>query len=83
MSGEERSQGEFLLGCIGSYAFAVTKVRNRIKRLTVVSLKPDKPSRGNVLLSYILEPFRDLKPGQPVPTHINYLGYMQIARTFL
>jgi len=85
MSGEERSQGKFPLGRIGYYAsFAVTKVRNRIKRLTVVSLKPDKPSGGNVLLSYLVEPFRDLKPGQPVPIlHTNYWECMQIARTFL
>lgn len=49
----------------------------------VVSLKPECPSRGNVLLSYILEPFL-LKPNEPIPhSHTNYWESMQIAKTFL
>ena len=53
------------------------------KDRVVVSLKPDKASQGNVLLSYIIEPFL-LKPGQPLPnTHTRYWESLQIARTFL
>jgi glycosyltransferase involved in cell wall biosynthesis len=49
----------------------------------VVSLKPLGSSRGNVLLSYILDPFL-LKPGQPVShAHSNHWESLQIARTFL
>ena len=49
----------------------------------VISLKPEGPSRGNVLLSYINDPFF-LKPGQPVSkVHQNHWESLQMARTFL
>jgi glycosyltransferase involved in cell wall biosynthesis len=49
----------------------------------VISLKPAKPSQGNVLLSYINDPFF-LKPGQPVSNvHQNHWESLQMARTFL
>jgi glycosyltransferase involved in cell wall biosynthesis len=49
----------------------------------VVSLKPKNSSQGNVLLSYILEPFL-LKSDEPVPnTHNYYLRSLQMAKTFL
>jgi hypothetical protein len=55
---------------------------DRIDR-RVVSLKPDGPSRGNVLLSYILDPFL-LKPNEPIPhSHTNYWESMEMAKTFL
>jgi glycosyltransferase involved in cell wall biosynthesis len=75
-------------------AFAVAQLREAIrerlsqvdeqwKRQRVVSLQPAGASRGNVLLSYILEPFL-LKPGQSVPnTHTNLWESQQIAQTFL
>jgi len=48
-----------------------------------VSLKPDKVCRGDVLLSYIVEPFL-LEAGEPVPnTHTHYWESLQIARTYL
>lgn len=48
-----------------------------------ISLKPEKPSQGEVLLSWLLEPFL-LKPGEPIPnSHTQYWECAQIARTFL
>ncbi len=49
----------------------------------VISLKAQKPSQGNVLLSYIIEPFL-LKPGQPVSNvHQNHWESLQMARIWL
>lgn len=49
----------------------------------VVSLKPERLSQGNVLLSYINKPFL-LEPGQPIPnTHTHYWESLQMARTWL
>lgn len=48
-----------------------------------ISLKPEKSSQGEVLLSYRIEPFL-LKPDEPIPnSHSNYWECLQIARTFL
>ncbi|MFH7030251.1 MAG: glycosyltransferase [Heteroscytonema crispum UTEX LB 1556] len=62
------------------------KVTARIeymKCFRVVSLKPEQPSQGNVLLSYRIEPFF-LKPGEPLPNdHTWHWECQQIARTFL
>ncbi len=64
----------------------VEKVKIRIsyiKNLKVVSLKPNQPSKGNVLFSYRIEPFL-LKSGQPMPhDHTWYWEVWQIAQTFL
>ncbi|QKQ74759.1 glycosyltransferase [Nostoc sp. TCL240-02] len=67
-------------------SFVSNKVQARInyaKTLEVVSLKPKQPSKGNVLLSYRIEPFL-LKPGQPMPNdHTWYWEVWQIAQTYL
>ncbi|MEW5747143.1 MAG: glycosyltransferase [Nitrospirota bacterium] len=50
---------------------------------TVVSLRPEVPGDGTVLLSYILSPFL-LKEHEPLPTsHNNYRRSLQIAKVFL
>jgi hypothetical protein len=55
---------------------------NSLDRM-VVSLRPDGPPRGNVLISHLIEPFV-LKPGQPVPhSHTRYWEASQIVKTFL
>jgi glycosyltransferase involved in cell wall biosynthesis len=76
-----------LLSRVGNtISFVSNKVQARInyaKTLQVVSLKPKQPSKGNVLLSYRIEPFL-LKPGQPMPNdHTWYWEVWQIAQTFL
>ncbi|MDZ8223377.1 glycosyltransferase [Nostoc sp. ChiVER01] len=76
-----------LLSRVGNtISFVSKKVEARInyaKTLQVVSLKPKQPSKGNVLLSYRIEPFL-LKPGQPMPNdHTWYWEVWQIAQTFL
>ncbi|MCC5601785.1 glycosyltransferase [Nostoc favosum] len=76
-----------LLSRVGNtISFVSKKVQVRInyaKSLQVVSLKPKQPSKGNVLLSYRIEPFL-LKPGQPMPNdHTWYWEVWQIAQTFL
>src|SRR5262249_11691205 len=50
----------------------------------VVSLKPEKPSQGNVLLSIWNEPFL-LNPGQSGANayHSHYWESLEIAKTFL
>ena len=49
----------------------------------VVSLRPARPARGDVLFSYINNPFF-LRPGESVPTtHTHYWESLQIAQTFL
>ncbi|MFN6535882.1 MAG: glycosyltransferase [Nostoc sp. EkiNYC01] len=67
-------------------SFLSQKIQARInyaKTLQVISLKPKQPSKGNVLLSYRIEPFL-LKPGQPMPNdHTWYWEVWQIAQTFL
>lgn len=63
-------------------SFVSKKIQSRInyaKTLQVVSLKPKQPSKGNVLLSYRIEPFL-LKPGQSMPNdHTWYWEVWQIA----
>ncbi|MEH2434687.1 MAG: glycosyltransferase [Nostoc sp.] len=76
-----------LLSRVGNtISFVSNKVQARInytKTLQVVSLKPKQPPKGNVLLSYRIEPFL-LKPGQPMPKdHTWYWEVWQIAQTFL
>ncbi|MBX9259369.1 glycosyltransferase [Desmonostoc muscorum CCALA 125] len=67
-------------------SFLSQKIQARInyaKTLQVISLKPKQPSKGNVLLSYRIEPFL-LKPDQPMPNdHTWYWEVWQIAQTFL
>jgi len=49
----------------------------------VISLKPEKPAQGEVLLSWILEPFL-LKPDEPMSnSHTQYWECAEMARTFL
>lgn len=50
---------------------------------SIISLEPDDPSRGNVLLCNVIDPFL-LKPGQPVScAHTHDWESLQIAKTFL
>jgi len=49
----------------------------------VISLKPENVPQGNVLLSYVIEPFL-LKDDEPLlKTHTHFGESFQIARTFL
>ncbi|MDZ4344123.1 MAG: hypothetical protein U1E51_17015, partial [Candidatus Binatia bacterium] len=51
--------------------------------MQVVTLKPERRSRGAVLLSYIIAPFL-LKPGEPMPnSHTHFWESFQIGKTFL
>lgn len=73
-----------------------TRIKETLKRIGVeitrytpglhdkqISLQPEKPSQGDVLLSWLVEPFL-LKPGEPMPnSHTQYWECAQIARTFL
>ncbi|MEA5574135.1 glycosyltransferase [Calothrix sp. UHCC 0171] len=59
------------------------KLRARYERRKVVSLQPNSPVIGNVVLSYILKPFL-LKKGESIPvSHTHFWECMQIAQTFL
>jgi glycosyltransferase involved in cell wall biosynthesis len=49
----------------------------------VISLAPEKTPQGNVLLSWLIEPFL-LKPDEPIlNSHTQYWECLQMARTFL
>lgn len=65
----------------------VTKVKARIEylsKLKVVSLKPQGPSKGNVLLSYRIEPFLLQQAGKPIPNDQSWnWECLLIAQTFL
>jgi len=53
------------------------------KHIKVVTLKPKVPSKGNVLLAYIVDPFL-LKTGENVSQqHTNHFESLQIAHIFL
>ena len=53
------------------------------ENIKVVTLKPNVPSKGNVLLAYIIEPFL-LKTGETVSQqHTNHFESLQIAQIFL
>ncbi|MBD2504207.1 glycosyltransferase family protein [Anabaena azotica] len=66
--------------------FLFEKIQSRIEYIKthrVLSLKPQQPSQGNVLLSYRIEPFL-VKPGESLPNdHTWYWEVRQIAQTFL
>jgi glycosyltransferase involved in cell wall biosynthesis len=62
------------------------KLGFEIKRLDqrVVSLKPENGSLGNVLLSYIVDPFYLINKGKPIPNnHPNFWESFQMAQTYL
>lgn len=69
-----------------SISFLLKKVKARIdylQKMQVVSLTPQEPTKGNVLLSYRIEPFL-LKPNQPIPNDQSWnWECLLIAQTFL
>jgi glycosyltransferase involved in cell wall biosynthesis len=69
-----------------SISFLLKKVKARIdylQKMQVVSLRPQEPTKGNVLLSYRIEPFL-LKPNQPIPNDQSWnWECLLIAQTFL
>jgi hypothetical protein len=55
-----------------------------VSKLKVVSLKPEKPCIGNVLLSYRIEPFVLQAAGKPIPNdQSRNWECLIIAQTFL
>lgn len=59
------------------------KIQTRRKRRMMVSLKPGQRAIGNVVISYIVEPFL-LKVDESLPiSHTHYWECLQIAKTFL
>ncbi|MBV6621571.1 MAG: glycosyltransferase [Rivularia sp. (in: Bacteria)] len=63
--------------------FVADKIQGRLERRRMISLKPNKPAVGSVLLSYVLSPF-NLKSGEPIPTsHTQHWECLQMAKTFL
>jgi hypothetical protein len=63
---------------LNKLGFEIKKIDRR-----VASLKTENGCRGNVLLSYILDPFL-LKNGEPIPnTHFHFWESVEIAKTFL
>ncbi|MEO1374204.1 MAG: glycosyltransferase [Cyanobacteria bacterium J06635_10] len=64
-------------------AVVAEKIQNRLERRRMVSLQANKPAIGNVLISYVLDPFT-LKPGEPISiSHTQHWECLQMAKTFL
>ncbi len=64
-------------------AIVADKIQYRLEKRRMISLATNKPSIGNVLISYVLNPFM-LKPGEPIPTsHTQHWECLQMAKTFL
>ncbi|MEB3218343.1 MAG: glycosyltransferase [Nostocales cyanobacterium 94392] len=67
----------------GNLSIVADKIQGRLERRRMVSIQPDKPAVGNVLISYVVNPFT-LKPGEPIPTsHTQHWECLQMAKTFL
>ncbi|PAX53975.1 glycosyltransferase [Brunnivagina elsteri] len=61
----------------------IEKIKGRIQRRRMISLKPNNYAIGNVLISYLNEPFT-LKPDDPIfNSHTQYWECRQMAITFL
>ncbi|MEM9922461.1 MAG: glycosyltransferase [Cyanobacteria bacterium P01_D01_bin.50] len=64
-------------------AVVAEKIQNRLERRRMVSLQTNKSAIGNVLISYVLDPFM-LKPGEAISiSHTQHWECLQIAKTFL
>jgi len=55
--------------------------RDNLKHL--ISLKPEGSSQGNVLISYIVEPFLENRNEDVINSHTHHWESFQIVRTFL
>ena len=65
------------------FGLEIKKYKENIDETGFVSLEPDKASRGNVLLAYIIDPFL-LKAGESISnTHTHFWESLQIAQTYL
>ncbi|MFQ4145139.1 glycosyltransferase [Chlorogloeopsis sp. ULAP02] len=70
-------------GVKSTVAVLAGKIQARMQRRMMVSLKPEQRAIGNVLISYIVEPFL-LKVDESLPvSHTHYWECLQIAKTFL
>jgi len=61
------------------------KLARRARRIEerTVTLEPAGPARGDVLFSYVIDPFL-LRPGEPVPySHTHYWESLTMARAFV
>jgi len=80
-----KSSEAYVLASIAKDAVLRTRrdMEQAIVDRTLVSLEPEGPLKGYVLLSHVVRAFM-LSPGQPVPIeHHNYWVALQMARTFL
>lgn len=65
------------------YGIEISRYTPKLHDGKVVSLKPEKTCQGNVLLSYIIEPFLLRNSERPPNTHTHYGESLEIAKTFL
>ncbi len=66
-----------------NFGVEITRYTPDIHQRELITLKPEKGCKGNVLLCYVIEPFL-LKEGKSIPnTHTHFWESLQIARTFL
>ncbi len=80
-----RAVGIFGAGKVPILVSEIRKVLDHIASYDnrCISLTPGSPSKGDVLLSYINDPFY-VEPGGAIPTtHTHYWESLQIAKTFL
>lgn len=65
------------------FNFATRKIQGRINRLTVASFQPKRSAKGNVLISYNLDPFL-VKDNQPICNkHTHHWESVEMVKIFL
>lgn len=80
-----KSSKLYILGSVIKDAVARSRqnLDQEVLNRTLVSLEPEGPPKGYVLLSHVVSAFL-LSPGQPIPNdHHHYWVALQMAKTFL
>lgn len=73
----------FIKNIFRKFGLEISKYKSHDKNAEIESLKPEKENRGNVLLSYIIDPFQ-LKNGEAISNaHSHHGESLAIAQTFL
>lgn len=63
--------------------FVFSKIKGRIARLTVVSFKPEGTAKGNVLISYNLDPFLAKSTETICNKHTHHWESLEMVKIFL
>ena len=65
------------------FGIEIMRYKAHIKEVDLIALKQKKMPQGNVLLSYVIEPFLSKDDEPLLTTHTHFVESYQIAKTFL